>query len=218
VTSTTPTTTASPGLRHPGIPGDSGIPGATNVDHIAYTVPDLDQAVAFFTEVVGAELIYREGPVQDPHGDMMSRQLGVHPRAVAHIAMLRLGPVTNLELFEYEAPDQSRVLPANSDWGGHHLAIHVTDLDAAVRYLRGRPGVQLLGTAQTIPDGPIAGNRWIYFRTPWGMQMELVQAATGLPYESTTHARRYGPAPAWDTNHPSSPDSSDPQPARNPSA
>jgi len=218
VTSTAPTTTASPGLQHPGIPGDSGIPGATNVDHIAYTVPDLDQAVAFFTEVVGAELIYREGPVQDPHGDMMSRQLGVHPKAVAHIAMLRLGPVTNLELFEYEAPDQSRVLPANSDWGGHHLAIHVTDLDAAVRYLRGQPGVQLLGTARTIQDGPIAGNRWIYFRTPWGMQMELVQAATGLPYENTTRARRYGPAQAWDTDHPSSPESSDLRPARNPSA
>lgn len=212
MTSTAPTTTASPGLRHP------GIPGATNVDHIAFTVPDLDQAVAFFTEAVGAELIYREGPVQDPHGDMMRRQLGVHPTAVAHIAMLRLGPVTNLELFEYEAPDQSRVLPANSDWGGHHLAIHVTDLDAAVQYLRGQPGVELLGTAQTIPDGPIAGNRWIYFRTPWGLQMELVQASTGLPYESTTHARRYGPATAWDTDHPSSPDSSDPRPARNPSA
>ncbi|MDX6314225.1 MAG: hypothetical protein QOF44_3689 [Streptomyces sp.] len=169
------------------------IPGATNVDHIAYTVPDLDQAVAFFTEVIGAELIYREGPVHDPDGDLMTRRLGVHPRAVAHIAMLRLGPVTNLELFAYEAPDQNRVLPANSDWGGHHLAIHVTDIDTAARYLREQPGVRLFGSPRTIPDGPIAGNRWIYFLTPWGMQLELVQAAPVLPYESTTRARRYGP-------------------------
>ncbi|MCX4911537.1 VOC family protein [Streptomyces sp. NBC_00878] len=190
------------------------------MDHVAYTVPDLDQAVAFFTEVVGAELIYREGPVQDPHGDMMRRQLGVHPTAVARIAMLRLGPVTNLELFAYDAPDQSRVLPANSDWGGHHLAIHVTDIDAAVHYLREQPGVELLGTAQTIPSGPIAGNRWIYFRTPWGMQMELVQASPGRPYESTTQARRYGPAPAWDTDHSCPPGTPPPdhQPARNPCA
>lgn len=178
-------------------PERPGVPGATNVDHIAYTVPDLDQAVTFFTDVLGAELIYREGPVHDPHGEMMNRQLGVHPRARALIAMLRLGPVTNLELFEYEAPDQIRGLPANSDWGGHHLAIHVTDIDAAAHYLSEQPGIQLLGSTQTIPDGPIAGNRWIYFRTPWGMQMELVQTSPGRPYESTTRARRYGPAPSW---------------------
>jgi catechol 2,3-dioxygenase-like lactoylglutathione lyase family enzyme len=112
-------------------------------------------------------------------------------------AMLRLGPVTNLELFEYEAPDQNRTLPANSDWGGHHLALHVRDIDAAAQYLSGQPGVQLLGTPRTITEGPIAGNRWLYFRTPWGMQMELVQASPSLPYESTTRARRYGPARQW---------------------
>ncbi|MEO7195936.1 MAG: VOC family protein [Pseudonocardiaceae bacterium] len=180
-------------------PRGRGIPGATNVDHIAYTVPDLEQAVDFFTEVLGAELIYQEGPVEDPGGRFMSRQLGVDPAASAHIAMLRLGPVTNLELFEYQAPTQNRVLPRNSDWGGHHLAIHVTDLDDAVRYLEDRPGVRLLGDPQVISHGPIAGNRWIYFLTPWGMQMELVQTCAGLPYERTTTARRYGPAPAWNT-------------------
>ncbi|MHA6761493.1 VOC family protein [Streptacidiphilus sp. PAMC 29251] len=178
------------------------LPGATNVDHIAYTVPDLDQAVAFFTRVLGAELLYREGPIQDRHGESMQLQLGVHPRAVAHIAMLRLGPVTNLELFGYDAPDQRQSLPANSDWGGHHLAIHVTDIDEAADHLARQPGVELLGAPRTITEGPIAGNRWLYFRTPWGMQMELVQAAQALPYETGTTARRYGPAPAW---HPEQP-------------
>ncbi|RBL80330.1 VOC family protein, partial [Streptomyces cavourensis] len=46
----------------------SRIPGARAVHHIAYTVPDLDQAVDFFTEVIGAELAYRLGPVEDPEG------------------------------------------------------------------------------------------------------------------------------------------------------
>ncbi|WP_327591602.1 VOC family protein [Streptomyces chartreusis] len=173
------------------------IPGATNIDHVAYTVPDLDQAVAFFTNILGADLIYREGPIHDPHGDRMTQQLNVHPTASCRIAMLRLGPVTNLELFQYEAPGQRRLLPANSDWGGHHLAFHVTDIEAAAHYLSRQPGVRLLGSPRTVDDGPIAGNRWVYFLTPWGMQMELVQASPALPYESTTRARRYGPAPAW---------------------
>jgi len=174
-----------------------GIPGAVAVHHVAYTVPDLNQAVEFFTEVIGAELVYVLGPVQDSEGDWMTRQLGVAADARAHIAMLRLGPVTNLELFGYTAPDQRQSLPRNSDWGGHHLAIYVTDVDAAVAYLRTQPGVRVLGEPQTIIDGPIAGDRWVYFLTPWGMQMELIHLPAGVPYERETPARLYLPTQPW---------------------
>ena len=174
-----------------------GIPGATAVHHVAYTVPDLNQAVEFFTDVIGAELVYRLGPVQDSEGDWMTRQLGVAADACAHIAMLRLGPVTNLELFEYTAPDQRQSLPRNSDWGGHHLAIYVNDVDVAVAYLRTQPGVRVLGEPQTIVDGPIAGDRWVYFLTPWGMQLELINLPAGTPYEQRTPARLYLPEQPW---------------------
>ncbi len=174
-----------------------GIPGARNVHHIAYTVPNLDQAVDFFINVLGAELIYRTGPVEDPTGDWMTRQLNVHPRASTHIAMLRFGPVTNVELFEYTAPDQRKELPRNSDWGGHHLALHVEDVDAAVDYLRSVPGVRVLGEALTITEGPLAGDRWVYFVTPWGMQMEVLNMPEGMPYEKDTDARLFGPCDSW---------------------
>ena len=184
-------TAPAPGGRH------GGIPGATALHHVAYTVPNLNQAVEFFTDVIGAKLVYVLGPVQDTEGDWMTRQLGVAADARAHIAMLRLGPVTNLELFEYTAPDQRQLLPRNSDWGGHHLAIYVTDVDAAVAYLRTQPGVQVLGEPETIIDGPIAGNRWVYFLTPWGMQMELIHLPTGAPYEQQTQTRLYQPDQPW---------------------
>jgi catechol 2,3-dioxygenase-like lactoylglutathione lyase family enzyme len=160
-------------------------------------VPDLNQSVEFFTEVIGAELVYILGPVQDSVGDWMTRQLGVAADARAHIAMLRLGPVTNLELFEYTASDQRQTLPRNSDWGGHHLAVYVTDVDVAVAYLRTQPDVRVLGEPQTIVDGPIAGNRWVYFLTPWGMQMELIHMPHGVPYERQTQARLYLPNQPW---------------------
>ncbi|MFC0865912.1 VOC family protein [Sphaerimonospora cavernae] len=175
-------------------PRTAGIPGARNVDHYAFTVPDLDQAVRFFEEVLGAEWLYRLGPVRDD-GDWMARQLGVDPRASAEIVMLRLSD-TNIELFEYAAPDQRLDPPGNHDAGGHHLAIGVEDIDEAVEYLRKQPGVVVQGEVQTITDGPIAGNRWIYFRAPWGLQMELQQVATELPYESQTEARLYRPSTA----------------------
>jgi catechol 2,3-dioxygenase-like lactoylglutathione lyase family enzyme len=174
-----------------------GIPGARNVHHVAYTVPDLDQAVDFFVTVLGAELLYRIGPVEERDSNWMTRQLNVHPRASTHIAMLRLGPVTNLELFQYSAPEQRRQLPRNSDWGGHHLAIHVDDVDAAVAYLQSVPGVKVLGEAQTISEGPIAGDRWVYFLTPWGMQMEVLNMPKGMPYERDTDSRLFGPSESW---------------------
>ncbi|MEJ8642003.1 VOC family protein [Streptomyces sp. MS1.HAVA.3] len=99
----------------------TGIPTARNVDHFAYTVPDLDQAVGFFVDVLGAELLYTLGPVEDRDTDWMARQLAVHPRASTRIALLRFGPVTNLELFQYTAPGQRTDIPRAVDVGGHRL-------------------------------------------------------------------------------------------------
>ncbi|MGK5734339.1 VOC family protein, partial [Streptomyces sp. URMC 124] len=82
-------------------------PASYRVDHHAFTVTDLDGAVAFFTAALGAELLYEEGPIARATGDWMRRKLDVHPRAAARIAMLRLGPVTRLELFQYTAPGQN---------------------------------------------------------------------------------------------------------------
>ncbi|MEU0254199.1 VOC family protein [Streptomyces sp. NPDC006184] len=312
------------------IPPSRGLPTARVVDHYAFTVPDLHEAVRFFTKVMGGTLCYEEGPIHDPHSDWMLRKLGVHPRSKAHIALVRLGDNCNLELFEYSAPGQVRtppaagdpgahqltwwiddaaaarshlaghgitvddptpapgevrfctswgmpctlreltpgenpsVLPAppaqdglaplglaqasytvadlrqavaffrdvlggellttpgpsaallrcgptaridlrqadrpgnpppaNSDIGGHHLAFYVDDVDEAARYLGAVEGVRLMGEPETVTEGPIAGDRWLYFQTPIGMQMEIINLPDGnLPYERLTTARRATP-------------------------
>ncbi|MFF7636128.1 VOC family protein [Kitasatospora sp. NPDC008050] len=165
---------------------------AFTAHHVAYTVPDLDAAIAFFTEALGAELAYRTGPLSDP-GDWMTRQLGVHPRAVVQLAMLRLGPTLNLELFAYQVPDQRKALPMNSDWGGHHLAFWADDLDGALRRLAGYPGVRVLGEVDTVAEGPIKGARWIYLTTPWGMQLELFNSPAEMPFQQQTRVRLFSP-------------------------
>ncbi|MFI9307382.1 VOC family protein [Streptomyces triculaminicus] len=171
------------------------VPGVRAVHHIAFTVPDLDEAVAFFTDVLGAETAYRTGPISDPDpdGDWMRRQLGVDPRATAHIAMLRLGPTLNLELFQYSGPGRRRQMPRNSDWGGHHLALWTDDFDAGVRHLTATPGVRMLGEPQQVGEGPIRGTRWVYFTTPWGQHLELVHAPDHQPYQDHTPVRLYQP-------------------------
>lgn len=172
----------------------TAVPGVSAVHHVAYTVPDLDQAVAFFTEALGAELAYRTGPVEDPVGLWMLLQLGVHRDAVAHIAMLRLGPVTNVELFEYVSPDQRRVYPRNSDWGGHHLALETADLEASLAHLTSYDRVVALGEPQKVTEGPIAGVRFIYVRTPFGFHVELCEIPEDLPFHTDTQVRLFDPS------------------------
>jgi glyoxylase I family protein len=92
-----------------------------------------------------------------------------------------LGGQAVFEVFEYRAPDQCHSLPRNSDIGGHHVAIYVEDMDAAVAALH-EHGLQVLGTP-TASRGASEGQRWIYFVSPWGMQFELVSYPQGKAYD-----------------------------------
>ena len=170
-----------------------GIPSALGIDHVAVTVPDLAEAVSFFSDVLGWDEIFSVGPISDPHGDWMQVHLDVDPRAALKLAMMRAGPTQNVELFEYKADDQVTRPPRNSDIGGHHLAIYVTDMSQAVTYLAGIPGVRVLGSPTPMTEGPNAGETICYFKTPWGLQMELVTYPDGMRYTTQTQKRLFDP-------------------------
>jgi catechol 2,3-dioxygenase-like lactoylglutathione lyase family enzyme len=157
------------------------IPGVTGVDHIGVTVPDLDEARNFFVDVLGCEYMYSLGPFA--HGDSwMSEHLGVADTTVMRrLHFFRLGGQAIFEVFEYEAAQQQRTPPLNSDVGGHHVALYVTDLDDAVAHLR-ELGLRVLGEP-TASSGPSEGQRWIYFLSPWGMQFELVSYPHGKAFD-----------------------------------
>lgn len=174
-----------------------GIPTARSIDHFALTVPNLDSAVEFFANHLRAEVVYRTGPFSD-EGTWMRDCLNVDRDATCLIAMIRLGEHTNLELFEYTAPDQSQTAPRNSDVGGTHIAVYVDDLDAAVRYLQNVEGVVLQEGPNHVTDGSeVDGVHFCYFLTPWGQQMEVISTPDGMGYEKSTTARMAPPPAAW---------------------
>jgi catechol 2,3-dioxygenase-like lactoylglutathione lyase family enzyme len=151
------------------------LPGLTGVDHIGFTVPDLEQARRFLVDVLGCEFMYSLGPfVHDEPGDgWMSEHMDVDPRAVMQqLDFFRCGGQAVFEVFQWAAPDQATRRPRNSDIAGHHVALYVEDLDAAVAFLHER-GLTVLGEP-TASKGPSEGQRWVYFLAPWGMQFELV--------------------------------------------
>ncbi|MGW2047699.1 VOC family protein [Streptomyces sp. NPDC001858] len=157
------------------------LPGLKRLDHIGFTVPDLEQAHTWLVDVLGCEYMYAIGPF-DLSDDWMAEHLNVGARTVMRqLRFYRCGEQAVFEVFEYRAEDQRTVVPRNSDVGGHHVALYVEDLDAAVAYLKAR-GVPVLGEP-TASAGPSLGQRWVYFLSPWGMQFELVSYPDGKAYD-----------------------------------
>lgn len=158
-----------------------GLPGLARMDHIGITVPDLEAATRFLVDVLGCEYLYSLGPMGDESGDWMADHLNIHPRATCpELRFFRCGGSPVFEVFQYAAPDQRTEPPRNSDIGGHHIALYVDDIDAAVTYLR-EQGVRVLGEPTT-SSGPHLGQRWVYFLAPWGLQFELVSYPHGRAF------------------------------------
>jgi len=159
------------------------IPGMLGHDHTGVTVPDIKEAIAFFTDIVGCKEAMSFGPFSDDKGTFMADLLNVHPRAKIHqITMMRCGNGSNIELFQYESPDQQNAIPKNSDIGGHHIAFYVEDINAAAKYLKDK-GVKTLMGPLPVDQGPAAGQAIIYFFAPWGLQLELISYPNGMAYE-----------------------------------
>jgi len=168
------------------------LPGMRGADHFGFTVPDLDEAERFLVDILGAVPVYVLGSKQ-ADDDWMSVHLGVHPRTViTEIRFYRLGNGTNLEVFAYDSADGQAPQPRNSDIGGHHLALYVDDMHAAAAFLREKE-VEVMGDP-VVSAGASAGQRWLYFRSPWGMQFELVSFPHGKAYEQDADTLLWHPA------------------------
>ncbi|ONH61953.1 hypothetical protein CcI49_03995 [Frankia sp. CcI49] len=152
---------------------------AVRIDHIGITVPDLDAASSLFIRLLGARPLYRRIYPTDPDAavearTLLPRQLGTHPDAGYRVELLRVAG-TDLELFEWHAPDLTGAVPRVCDPGGHHLAFEVEDVAATATAFAAEPGVKVLGEPQTLgANHPLAGRVWIYVVLPWGTFLELV--------------------------------------------
>jgi catechol 2,3-dioxygenase-like lactoylglutathione lyase family enzyme len=170
----------------------AGLPAIRTLDHVGLTLPDVLSASRFLVNALGFVEVYTYVPPEGV-GEIQERQFGRHPRSrVEHITTVRLGTL-NLELFEFSAPDQRRVVPRSSDWGAAHLAFYVDDLDAAVEHLR-HHGAEVLGEPMQL-SGPESGpgNRFIFALAPGGLTLELITYPTGKAYEQTTSRRLFDP-------------------------
>lgn len=143
------------------------------IHHVGITVPDLDRALDFYNGVLGLELADPPSPVFD--GPDLGPAVGV-PGASLRQVNLRLGG-SIVELIEYTAPEPpyERPVPVHAH-GAAHLAFHVEDAAAKKAELEAA-GVEFLSDVNQVDEGVLAGWRWVYFRDPFGIVLELVEVA-----------------------------------------
>ncbi len=177
----------------PGKAKAAGLPGLRGHDHTGLTVPDMKQAIDFFENVLGCKVAMSFGPFADDKGTFMTDLLGVDPKAeIKQIVQVRCGFGSNIELFEYSAPDQRDLKQRNSDIGAFHISLYVDDIDAAKAYLDSRNVETRLGPLP-INDGPAAGQSILYFQAPWGLQFEAISYPRGMAYEKDAETVLWNP-------------------------
>jgi catechol 2,3-dioxygenase-like lactoylglutathione lyase family enzyme len=157
--------------------------GLVGLDHVGITVPDINQAIEWFEDVLGAVAPLTFGPL--PAGPFVASVVDVaETTSIDQITMLRIGRSANIELFKYNAPDgQRHDMPKNSDWSGHHVAFYVTDIDAAVEYMVGKGVRKMPAGPFSLAEGPAAGQTIQYFQTPWGGYIEFISYPSGMAYD-----------------------------------
>ena len=141
--------------------------------HTGLTVHDLTHMLAFFGQVLGADV----GEVrQIPPGDTLGHITGVLG-AQARVSMVKLPGGHVVELLEYAAPaSATNTAPRPCDIGAAHLALQVDSVADIVQRAQAFD-FAVAGQLQFLPGGPFAGQWVAYVRDPNGFTLELIGGA-----------------------------------------
>jgi extradiol dioxygenase family protein len=71
--------------------------------------------------------------------------------------------------------------------------LYVDDFEVALDYLKNK-GIEIMGEPVVRTSGPSGGQTWVYFKSPWGMQLELVSFPSGKDYEADYAHQLWHPA------------------------
>ena len=137
------------------------------IDHTALSVPDMDQAIEFYRDVLGFQVDMNAGW---PSGAKPLDDLVGLDDSASKVAMLSLGS-TKLELFQYQNPVGKPQDPERPvcDHGIIHLCLAVSSIGEEYERLRAA-GVRF--NSEPVPMGK---ETCVYGRDPFGNVLELIE-------------------------------------------
>jgi methylmalonyl-CoA/ethylmalonyl-CoA epimerase len=143
-------------------------PFVTAIDHVGIAVPDLDEAIAFYRDVLGLELTHVETNEGQGVREAMMRAPGDNSGSAVQL-LAPLGPDTTIGKFlDRKGP------------GVQQVALRVTDVEAAAEALRAK-GLRVL-YEQARPGTEHSLTNFVHPKDTGGVLIELVEpAASSAP-------------------------------------
>ncbi len=148
------------------------------IDHVALTVPDLDQASAFFARAFAGQVVCKGlTRSQEPlTGAVHEQRFGMPAGGrVTARRVMNLGGRVNVELFCYDGV-KHRSSAHTYDYGLQHFAVYVDNLQQAALDILAAGGRLYESAAyiEAVRNGTSPTQGWLYTETPWGSVIELV--------------------------------------------
>ena len=140
------------------------------IHHLGAVVQDMDRTLAFYCDVLGAELLWDTQTAQA--GDQWDTIYGFTGTKVRTAGVRLHGVMVEFFNFTYPKVANDRGSTDFSTIGWKHIAFEVTDIEQEVER-RKAGNVPLVFPIQTLPDGV----RIVYFTDPDGLTLEYIQPA-----------------------------------------
>ena len=145
----------------------------SGVHHTGIIVKDLDASIAFYHGVLGLE--FQSEPSPWFAGEDLARGVGVPGGSLRQVCLTTGDSV--VELVEYGNRPPGNDQPVQQNFlGAMHVGFRVEDIVATKSSLEAK-GVEFLSNVNVVDEGVLAGWRWVYFRDPDGITLELVEVA-----------------------------------------
>jgi catechol 2,3-dioxygenase-like lactoylglutathione lyase family enzyme len=144
-----------------------GKPMITSVNHLSFTVSNLNTSVSFYEKVLGLTLVN----VCERDAEFSEKVTGIKG---AHLKIAYLG-VSNgaIELIEYISPQGKKLDTRTCNVGSAHICFNVDDFFGMVDFLR-RNKVVFSGEVCDVPAGPNKGKHVLYFKDPDSNTIEMI--------------------------------------------
>jgi catechol 2,3-dioxygenase-like lactoylglutathione lyase family enzyme len=131
----------------------------TRVNHVSFTVADLDRSVAFYRDALGLEVKGRYSRI----GGFVAQVIGM-PDAHLEIAHLA-APNCMVELIQYVAPRGVKIDTRTCNVGSAHVCFNVDEFDGMLRRVVAGGG-RVVGEPAFIPSGSNQGKLAVYVEDP----------------------------------------------------
>jgi len=137
------------------------------MNHISFTVSNLENSVAFFKDMLGLELVN----TCERDKEFSERVTGIKD---AHLKIAYLKAANcSIELIEYLTPKGMKVDTSTCNVGSAHVCFNVDNFDQLTKDLR-KNDIKFAGDVCVIPAGPNKGKMVLYFEDPDSNTIEII--------------------------------------------